>query len=200
MAYSSSSSFDEIPIAPRLSPGRSSKSPTNIQLTFWMAHSAWFDGWLEWRSGDRKPGLAAMRNSLARQAEQGLITTFFETLLAEAEAEAGESDVAFCTINHALAASRANRAALVRCRNPSHPRRDHFSGATRPPTLSPPKKPSSAAIAVAGEQGARSFQLRAALSARQALSIDRPPGHRRSSGPLPCTRRLFADAGDARDR
>ena len=57
------------------------------QLPFWMAHSpAWFDGWLEWRSGDRKPGLAAMRNSLARQAEQGSVTTFFETLLAEAEA------------------------------------------------------------------------------------------------------------------
>ena len=48
-----------------------------------------------------------MRNSLARQAERSIV---FETLLAEAEAEAGESDVALRTINHALAASeRAGR-------------------------------------------------------------------------------------------
>ena len=94
------------------------------QLPFWMAISAWFDGWLEWRSGDRKPGLAAMRNSLARQAEQGSVTTFFETLLAEAEAEAGQSDVAFLHDQSRTRRVRANRAASLRRRNPSHPRRD----------------------------------------------------------------------------
>ena len=41
------------------------------ELPFWMAHSAWFGGWLEWRSGDRKPGLAAMRNSLAAPGRTG---------------------------------------------------------------------------------------------------------------------------------
>ena len=64
---------------------------TEHQLPFWMTYSAWFDGWLEWRSGNRERGLAGMRNSLARLADQGIVpaTTFFQTNLAEAEAEAG---------------------------------------------------------------------------------------------------------------
>ena len=132
------------------------------QLTFWMAHSAWFDGWLEWRSGDRKPGLAAMRNSLARQAEQGLVTTFFETLLAEAEAEAGESDVAFCTINHALAASE--RTGLHWYDVETHRIRGEILLRGNSADTLTAEEAFQRAIAVAGEQGARSFQLRAALS------------------------------------
>ena len=167
------------------------------QLPFWMAISAWFDGWLEWRSGDRKPGLAAMRNSLARQAEQGSVTTFFETLLAEAEAEAGESDVAFCTINHALAASERTGlhwydAETHRIRGEILLRGDSADTLTAEEAF-------QRAIAVAGEQGARSFGLRAALVARQALSIERPP-RRRARCSRTRARRLFADAGDARDR
>jgi class 3 adenylate cyclase/predicted ATPase len=145
------------------------------QLPFWMANSAWFDGWLEWRSGDREPGLAAMRNSLARQAEQsiGAATTFFETLLAEAEAEAGESDVAFCTINHALAASeRTGRhwydVETHRIRGEILLRRNSADTLTAEEAF-------QRAIAVAGEQGARSFQLRAALSlAKLYQSTERP--------------------------
>jgi class 3 adenylate cyclase/predicted ATPase len=132
------------------------------QLTFWMAHSAWFDGWLEWRSGDRKPGLAAMRNSLARQAEQGLVTTFFETLLAEAEAEAGESDVAFCTINHALAASE--RTGLHWYDVETHRIRGEILLRGNSADTLTAEEAFQRAIAVAGEQGARSLQLRAALS------------------------------------
>ena len=55
------------------------------------------------------------------------------------------------------------------------------------------------AIAVAKQQGTRSFELRAALVARQALSIDRPP-RRRPRRPRARARRLFADARNARDR
>jgi predicted ATPase len=145
------------------------------QLPFWMANSAWFDGWLEWRSGDREPGLAAMRNSLARQAEQsiGAATTFFETLLAEAEAEAGESDVAFCTINHALAASERTGGHWYdvethRIRGEILLRRNSADTLTAEEAF-------QRAIAVAGEQGARSFQLRAALSlAKLYQSTERP--------------------------
>jgi predicted ATPase len=127
-----------------------------------MAHSAWFDGWLEWRLGDRKPGLAAMRNSLARQAEQGLVTTFFETLLAEAEAEAGESDVAFCTINHALAASE--RTGLHWYDVETHRIRGEILLRGNSADTLTAEEAFQRAIAVAGEQGARSLQLRAALS------------------------------------
>ena len=55
------------------------------------------------------------------------------------------------------------------------------------------------AIAVAREQGARSFGLRAALVARQALPIYRPP-RRGARCSRTRARRLFADAGNARDR
>ena len=143
------------------------------QLPFWMAHSAWFDGWLEWRSGDRKPGLAAMRNSLARQAEQGSVTTFFETLLAEAEAEAGESDVAFCTINHALAASE--RTGLHWYDAETHRIRGEILLRGKSADTLTAEEAFQRAIAIAGEQGARSFQLRAALSlAKLYQSNDRP--------------------------
>ena len=140
------------------------------QLPFWMAYSAWFDGWLEWRSGDRKRGLAAMRNSLARQAERSIV---FETLLAEAEAEAGESDVAFCTINHALAASERTGRHWYDVET-HRIRGEIFLGATRP-TLSPPKKPSSAPSPSRASR-ARAASACAPLSlSRQALPIDRPP-------------------------
>ena len=143
------------------------------QLPFWMAISAWFDGWLEWRSGDRKRGLAAMRNSLARQAEQGSVTTFFETLLAEAEAEAGESDVAFCTINHALAASE--RTGLHWYDAETHRIRGEILLRGKSADTLTAEEAFQRAIAVAGEQGARSFGLRAALSlARLYQSTGRP--------------------------
>ena len=143
------------------------------QLPFWMAYSAWFDGWLEWRSGDRKPGLAAMRNSLARQAEQGSVTTFFETLLAEAEAEAGESDVAFCTINHALAASERTGGHWYDVE--THRIRGEILLRGNSADTLTAEEAFQRAIAIAGEQGARSFQLRAALSlAKLYQSNDRP--------------------------
>ena len=137
--------------------------------------SAWFDGWLEWRSGDRKPGLCGRcaRNSLARQAEQGSVTTFFETLLAEAEAEAGESDVAFCTINHALAASE--RTGLHWYDAETHRIRGEILLRGNSADTLTAEEAFQRAIAVAGEQGARSFGLRAALSlARLYQSTGRP--------------------------
>jgi predicted ATPase len=141
------------------------------QLPFWMAYSAWFDGWLEWRSGDRKRGLAAMRkNSLARQAERSIV---FETLLAEAEAEAGESDVAFCTINHALAASERTGRHWYDVE--THRIRGEILLRGNSADTLTAEEAFQRAIAVAGEQGARSFGLRAALSlARLYQSTGRP--------------------------
>ena len=140
------------------------------QLPFWMAYSAWFDGWLEWRSGDRKPGLAAMRISLARQAERSIV---FETLLAEAEAEAGESDVAFCTINHALAASERTGRHWYDVE--THRIRGEILLRGKSADTLTAEEAFQRAIAVAGEQGARSFGLRAALSLAKLYQIDWPP-------------------------
>jgi predicted ATPase len=127
------------------------------QLPFWMAYSAWFDGWLEWWSGKRERGLAAMRDSLARQAEQSSVaaTTFFETVLAEAEAEAGETDVALCTINHALAASE--RTGLHWYDVETHRIRGEILLRGNSADTLTAEEAFQRAIAVAGEQGARSF-------------------------------------------
>ena len=145
------------------------------QSPFWMAYSAWFDGWLEWRSGSRERGLAAMRNSLALQAEQGVVTatTFFETLLAEAEAEAGETDVAFGTINHALAASE--RTGLRWYDVETHRVRGEIILRRNASDTLPAEEAFLTAIAVAKQQAARSFELRAALSlAKLYQSTGRP--------------------------
>jgi predicted ATPase len=107
------------------------------------------------------------------RTEHRRATTFFETLLAEAEAEAGESDVAFCTINHALAASERTGGHWYdvethRIRGEILLRRNSADTLTAEEAF-------QRAIAVAGEQGARSFQLRAALSlAKLYQSTERP--------------------------
>src|SRR6202021_3340487 len=93
--------------------------------------------------------------------EQGLVTTFLETLLAEAEAEAGESDVAFCTINHALAASE--RTGLHWYDVETHRIRGEILLRGNSADTLTAEEAFQRAIAVAGEQGPRSPQWRAPL-------------------------------------
>ena len=91
-----------------------------------MTYSVWFVGWLEWRSGNRDAGLSGMRDGRARLAEAGLIysVSLYETILAEAEAEAGETDAAVATIDRAIAQCERTGHRCVRGRKPSHSRRN----------------------------------------------------------------------------
>ena len=134
------------------------------QLAFWMTYSGWFEGWLEWRTGNRVAGLSRMRDTATRQADKGIIpaTTFFETTLAEAEAEADETDVAFCTINRALAVSV--RTGLRWYEAETHRMRGEILLKRDPGNASHAEEAFLTAIAVAQAQNARSFELRAALS------------------------------------
>ena len=143
------------------------------QLPFWMAYSAWFDGWLEWRSGDRKPGLAAMRNSLARQAEQGRSRRSSRPYWLRPKLKPARVTWLFArSITHSPRQSEPGGIGTMS--KPIASAARFFLGATRP-TLSPPKKPSSAPSPSRGEQGARSFGLRAALSlAKLYQSTGRP--------------------------
>ena len=96
-----------------------------------------------------------------------------ETLLAEAEAEAGESDVAFCTINHALAASERTGRHWYDVE--THRIRGEILLRGKSADTLTAEEAFQRAIAVAGEQGARTFGLRAALSlARLYQSTGRP--------------------------
>ena len=114
--------------------------------------------------------------------------------LAEAEARAGDEDRAIAILDEALATAdrlgyRAFEAELHRARGEMLLKRD-------PANPAPAEEAFLAAIVVAKQQGTRSFELRAALVARQALSIDRPP-RRRPRRPRARARRLCADAGNA---
>jgi predicted ATPase len=145
------------------------------QLAFWMTYSGWFEGWLEWRTGNRDAGLSRMRDTAARQADEGIIpaTTFFETTLAEAEAEADGTDVAFCTINRALAVSE--RTGLRWYEAETHRMRGEILLKRDPGNASPAQEAFLTAIAVAQAQKARSFELRAALAlAKLYQSTGRP--------------------------
>ena len=145
------------------------------QLAFWMTYSGWFEGWLEWRTGNRDAGFSRMRDTAARQADKGIIpaTTFFETTLAEAEAAADVTDVAFCTINRALAVSE--RTGLGWYEAETHRVRGEILLKRDPGNASPAQEAFLTAIAVAQAQKARSFELRAALAlAKLYQSTGRP--------------------------
>ena len=145
------------------------------QLAFWMTYSGWFEGWLEWRTGNRDAGLSRMRDTAARQTDKGIIpaTTFFETTLAEAEAGADETDAAFCTINRALAVSE--RTGLRWYEAETHRIRGEILLKRDPGDASPAEEAFLTAIAVAQAQKARSFELRAALTlAKLYQSTARP--------------------------
>ena len=129
----------------------------------------------------------------ARWATRGSILA----LLAELEAETLGAESALARIDEAMALAhqvenRCDLAFLHRLRGEILLKRD-------PANPAPAEEAFQTAIAIAKQQGARSCGLRAALVARQALSIDRPP-RRRPRRPRARARRLFADARNARDR
>ena len=117
--------------------------------------------------------MCAARFALKQVGHDKIITPVLGTLAAEAEVRNGRADEAVALIEELIAETRANglrwhEAELLR-----------VSGETR--LLGPSADPHraahdlSAAIAVAREQGARAFELRAALSlARLYQSSDSP--------------------------
>ena len=117
--------------------------------------------------------------------------------LAEAEARAGDPGRAVAILDEALATCdrmgyRAFEAELHRARGEILLKRD-------PANPAPAEEAFLTAIAVAKQQGTRSFELRAALSlAKLYQSTGRPAEAPRR--PRARARRLFADAGNAGDR
>ena len=134
---------------------------------------------------------------LLREQHVLMFDGLLKIALAEAEARAGDPGRAIEILDEALATSdrtgyRAFEAELHRARGEILLNRD-------PANPAPAEEALLTAIAVAKQQATRSFELRAALVARQALPIDRPP-RRRPRRPRPGARRLCADAGISGDR
>jgi predicted ATPase len=144
-------------------------------LPFWRASGVFLEGWVTAATGAVGSGLEDMRGGAELLREQNLL--WFDGLLkialAEAETRAGNSDRAIAILDEALATCdragfRAFEAELHRARGEMLLGRD-------PANPAPAEESFLTAIAVAKQQGTRSFELRAALSlAKLYQSTDRP--------------------------
>jgi predicted ATPase len=133
-------------------------------MAFHAALSRVYLSWARGRLGDARGGADELRNSIADYASQGNragIPAYFG-FLAELEAAAGDADRALTLIDEGLAAGQEGGqlitdAFLHRLRGDILLKRD-------PPDLSSAEDAYRTAIAIAKQQGARSWGLRAALS------------------------------------
>jgi predicted ATPase len=133
-------------------------------MPLYSAYGEFLQPWARWHLGAREGGLAAMRRGIASCHNMGnlLYTTLFETALAEAEAEAGEIEAALASIDHAVdlterTGQRWNEADTHRARAEILLKRD-------PANTAAAEEAFVTAIAVAQQQKAKSFELRAAIS------------------------------------
>ena len=132
-------------------------------LQMWLAFGTFELGYARWRTGERDAGDADMRLGMGMLREQAILVrrTLFESQLAEAEAEMGHIDAALRMLDDALAkvqqSGQWNLAELHRIRGEILLKRD-------PANTVPAEEAFLTAIAVAQQQKARSFELRAALS------------------------------------
>ena len=133
-------------------------------MALYSAYGEFLQPWARWHLGDREGGLDAMRRGVAACHGMGnlVYTTLLETALAEAEAEAGEFEAALASIDHTVALTertgqRWNEADTHRARGEILLKRDASSAA-------PAEEAFVTAIAIAQQQKAKTFELRAALS------------------------------------
>ena len=133
-------------------------------LNLWRAFGVFLQGWAASQGGAHADGLEDMRRGaeLLREQNALLYDGLLKVVLAEAEARAGDPGRAIAIIDEALATSdrtgyRAFEAELHRARGEILLKRD-------PANPAPAEEAFLTAIAVAKQQGTRSFELRAALS------------------------------------
>ena len=144
-------------------------------LKMWTAFGVFLEGWTAWQAGARDAGLAGMRDGVSQLAEQGVVVFdgLIKTKLAQAEADDGAIVAALTIIDEAIAVSertghrwydaeiRRTRGEILFKQNSENP--------------APAEEAFQTAIAIAKQQGARSFGLRAALAlAKLYQSAGRP--------------------------
>ena len=131
------------------------------ELPQWRASAVFLEGLAMANGGAPQGGLEDMRRGL-RERNAVLFDGLFKIALAGAEARAGDVDRALALLDEALATSertghRTFGAELHRVRG-------EMLLETRSPNPTPTEEAFQAAIAVAKQQGTRTFELRAALS------------------------------------
>ena len=144
---------------------------------FWLVAGECVSGWARGRLGDPAGGAAQLQRAVASLADQGdsVNFRFNQGLLAEIEAEASGIESALARIDEALTDAdqveyRAFDQRFIASRARQPPAEARFL-----PIPYRPKRAYRTAIAIAKGQGARSFELLAALSlARLHQSTGRP--------------------------
>jgi class 3 adenylate cyclase/predicted ATPase len=146
------------------------------ELAMYDAFGAFLHGWTTSKSGTLAAGLENMRRGVVLLREQNILLFdgLLKIALAKAEAAAGDLDRALAVLDEALTTAdrmgfRAFEAELQRARGDILLQRD-------PTDPAPAEEAFLTAIAVAKQQGTRSFELRAALAlAKLYQSTGRPP-------------------------
>ena len=144
-------------------------------MTYWAVLAEIATGWAHGRLGDPEAGAAELRQAMAAYASQGAVTdaASFETRLAELEAETLGADRALARVDAALALALQvdhgfDLAFMHRLRGDLLLKSD-------PSDPAPAEDAYRAAIAIAKEQGARTYDLLASLSlAKLCHSTARP--------------------------
>jgi predicted ATPase len=144
-------------------------------MTYWRVMAELQLGWAKGRLNDPAAGASELRRALAAYADQGASTTvaYFEGLLAELEVETLGAESALARINEAIALAsrvdyRCDLAFLHRLRGDISIRRN-------PRDPAPAEDAYRTAIAIAKQQGARSYEFLATLSlAKLYQSTARP--------------------------
>ena len=133
-------------------------------MPIWENSGRIFRAWANRHTGNRQPALAEMRHGVERLRElgQGWNRQYSSALLAEAEADTGRADIALVELDEILTETSSTEqrmfdAELHRIRGEILLKRD-------PNDSAPAEEAFLTAIAVAQQQKARSFELRAALS------------------------------------
>ena len=144
-------------------------------LAYYLSRGALDSAWANAKLGERDSGSAQLRQALAEYVSPGnkLSLPLYRGLLAEIESEGEDAEAALAEIDEALALASETgehwfdaglhriRGEILLKQNPAHP--------------APAEAAFLAAIAVAQQQQARSFELRAALSlAKLCQSTGRP--------------------------
>jgi predicted ATPase len=144
-------------------------------LPMWGSFGLFLEGWSTSSSGAIGVGLRDMRRGIEQLRQQNVL--FFDGLLkialAEAEAAAGDLDCALAVLNEGLAT--AERTGFRAYEGELHRARGETLLKQNPTNSAPAEEAFLTAIAVAKQQGTRSFELRAALSlAKLRQSTGRP--------------------------
>jgi tetratricopeptide (TPR) repeat protein len=134
------------------------------QLPMFAAYGAVYGVWARLQSTDREAGLAELRAAIeaCRERGIGLNMSIFATALAGAEVEAGASDAALATIDNALAETERHGQRWFEAE--THRVRGEILLKRDPAKAAPAEEAFLTAIAVALQQKAKSYGLRAALS------------------------------------